>query len=36
MLHARRLGFVHPSTGVFMAFETPIPKDMADVIARCS
>jgi len=36
MLHARRLGFVHPSTGEFMAFETPIPKDMADVIARCS
>ena len=36
MLHARRLGFVHPSTGVSMAFETPIPKDMAGVIARCS
>ena len=36
MLHARRLGFLHPSTGVFMAFEADIPQDMSKVIARCS
>ncbi|WP_419180005.1 RluA family pseudouridine synthase [Aequorivita todarodis] len=27
-LHARTLGFVHPTTGEFMRFESPIPEDM--------
>ncbi len=27
-LHARTLGFVHPITGAFMRFESPIPDDM--------
>lgn len=27
-LHARTLGFVHPTTGEFMRFECPIPEDM--------
>ena len=27
-LHARTLGFVHPTTGAFMRFESPIPEDM--------
>ncbi len=27
-LHARTLGFVHPTTGDFMRFECPIPEDM--------
>jgi len=29
MLHAWRLGLVHPHTGEFMTFESPIPGDMA-------
>jgi 23S rRNA pseudouridine1911/1915/1917 synthase len=32
MLHAWRLSFVHPVTEVEMAFESPVPKDMAEVI----
>ncbi|MRT16584.1 RluA family pseudouridine synthase [Vitellibacter sp. q18] len=27
-LHARTLGFVHPTTGAFIRFESPIPDDM--------
>ena len=27
-LHAKTLGFVHPKTGEFMRFSTPIPEDM--------
>jgi 23S rRNA pseudouridine1911/1915/1917 synthase len=27
-LHARTLGFMHPTTGEFMRFECPIPEDM--------
>ena len=34
MLHAARLGFVHPVTGGFMAFESPLPRDMADALDR--
>ncbi len=32
MLHARCLGFIHPTTGKNMRFEAPIPADMADII----
>ena len=32
MLHAWRLSFVHPSTGQWMTFESPLPKDMASVL----
>jgi len=32
MLHAWRLGFTHPETGEFMTFESPIPKDMKEVM----
>ena len=31
-LHASHLGFDHPVTGAAMAFDTPLPTDMADVI----
>jgi len=33
-LHARTLGFVHPTTGKQMDFECPLPDDMAQVIDR--
>lgn len=33
-LHAKTLGFVHPTTNEFMRFDTEIPKDMADVIEK--
>lgn len=33
-LHARTLGFIHPSTGKEMFFETPIPSDMSEMIER--
>ncbi len=32
MLHARCLGFTHPSTGKRVRFEAPVPPDMAAVI----
>lgn len=32
MLHARELGFVHPTTGQHLRFEEPIPDDMRLVI----
>jgi 23S rRNA pseudouridine1911/1915/1917 synthase len=32
MLHARELGFIHPSTGQPLHFEEPIPDDMRLVI----
>jgi len=28
-LHARKIGFVHPSTNEYMEFEAPLPPDMA-------
>jgi 23S rRNA pseudouridine1911/1915/1917 synthase len=34
MLHARRLGLTHPLTGQWMAFESPVPDDMAQVIKQ--
>ncbi len=33
-LHARTLGFVHPTTGKEMFFETPVPADMTSMIER--
>jgi 23S rRNA pseudouridine1911/1915/1917 synthase len=32
MLHARLLGFTHPSTKKYLEFESPIPKDMKKLI----
>ena len=34
MLHARELGFHHPRTNEFMSFESPIPEDMAELLAK--
>jgi 23S rRNA pseudouridine1911/1915/1917 synthase len=31
MLHAYKLGFTHPRTGVRLEFESPVPEDMADL-----
>ena len=36
MLHARRLTLVHPTTGVEMSWEAPLPDDMVAVMSRCS
>ena len=33
-LHAKTLGFEHPTTGEFMSFDTELPKDMADCIEK--
>ena len=33
-LHAKTLGFIHPSTGKHMAFEAEIPEDMAACIDK--
>lgn len=33
-LHAKTLGFVHPSTGKLMRFEAPIPEDMIACIEK--
>ena len=33
-LHARTLGFRHPVTGEEMDFETPLPQDMQDLLAK--
>jgi len=32
-LHARLLGFVHPATGSYMEFESPLPADLAGILA---
>jgi 23S rRNA pseudouridine1911/1915/1917 synthase len=29
MLHAELLGFIHPATGQYMEFSSPVPDDMA-------
>jgi 23S rRNA pseudouridine1911/1915/1917 synthase len=31
-LHAHRVGFVHPSTGRTVSFESPVPQDIRDLI----
>jgi len=33
MLHAWRLGFAHPTSGMALRFEAPIPRDIARVLA---
>lgn len=33
-LHARTLGFIHPTTGKEMNFESPLPNDMQSVIEK--
>lgn len=33
-LHARTLGFVHPTTNKFMSFESEIPEDIANCITK--
>jgi 23S rRNA pseudouridine1911/1915/1917 synthase len=33
MLHARRLGFAHPSTGVQVSVESPLPEDFRHALA---
>ena len=33
-LHARTLGFIHPSTGLTINFESPLPVDMEEVIEK--
>jgi 23S rRNA pseudouridine1911/1915/1917 synthase len=33
-LHARTLGFVHPSTSLKIDFESPLPVDMEEVIEK--
>ena len=33
-LHAKTLGFVHPKTGKFMSFDTPVPDDMVQCIEK--
>ena len=32
MLHARLLGFVHPTTGEKVSFEAPLPEDFKDLV----
>lgn len=34
MLHAGVLGFVHPSSGEYMEFESPLPEDFIKVTER--
>lgn len=33
-LHAKTLGFVHPTTGEMMRFDTDLPQDMSDLIEK--
>lgn len=33
-LHAKTLGFVHPTTKEYMEFDSPLPQDMVDCIAK--
>jgi 23S rRNA pseudouridine1911/1915/1917 synthase len=34
MLHAWRLGFIHPETGEKMQFEAPLAKDMSELLFK--
>ena len=34
MLHAGILGFVHPSTGEYMEFQSPLPEDFEKVLNK--
>ncbi|MFM2229910.1 MAG: hypothetical protein RL607_1168, partial [Bacteroidota bacterium] len=33
-LHAKTLGFVHPTTGEMMRFDSEIPNDLVECIAK--
>lgn len=33
-LHARTLGFIHPTTGEALQFDAPLPEDMSDLLQR--
>lgn len=33
-LHAKSLGFIHPSSGEFMEFDSPLPEDMVQLISK--
>ena len=33
-LHAKTLGFVHPTSGEFMSFDSELPQDMQDLISK--
>jgi 23S rRNA pseudouridine1911/1915/1917 synthase len=33
-LHAKTLGFIHPTTGEEMIFEAPLPQDITNVVAK--
>jgi len=35
MLHATRLKFVHPVSGVTMEFVAEIPDDMREILSQC-
>jgi 23S rRNA pseudouridine1911/1915/1917 synthase len=35
LLHARMLGFVHPSTGKLMTFEAPLPAYFENILSKC-
>ncbi len=35
VLHARVLGFIHPTTGEYMEFESPLPEYFGKLIDRC-
>ena len=35
-LHAEHLGFTHPATGEHVAFDSPLPADLAEVLTRIS
>ena len=32
-LHAARLALIHPASGELLSWETPLPEDMADLLA---
>jgi 23S rRNA pseudouridine1911/1915/1917 synthase len=32
-LHARLLGFIHPESGAYLEFQSPLPADMANLVA---
>jgi len=33
-LHASRIGFTHPSSGKYVEFESPLPKDLKEVLTK--
>lgn len=34
MLHAKTLGFIHPSTGKYMEFDSPLPEEFETVLSK--